>query len=124
MLDQAKATLAKDQALLANAKIELQRYSKLLEQNLTPEQQYATQNSTVAQHEAAGQNDEDVISAAELNVDYASIKSPSQHVIFGWSLTFVVDFDVSLCQIEPTAYSVVEVTSSRVDDGRFKLVFG
>jgi membrane fusion protein, multidrug efflux system len=76
MLDQAKATLAKDQASLANAKTDLQRYSKLLEQNFTPEQQYATQKSTVAEAEAATQNDEAAIKAAQLNVDYASIKSP------------------------------------------------
>jgi multidrug efflux system membrane fusion protein len=75
-LDQAKATLAKDQAALANAKTDLQRYSKLLQQNFTPEQQYATQVSTVAQGVAAGQNDEAAINAAQLNVDYASIKSP------------------------------------------------
>jgi multidrug efflux system membrane fusion protein len=75
-LDQAKATLAKDQASLANAQTDLQRYSKLLEQNFTPEQQYATQKSTVAQAEAADQNDEAAIKAAQLNVDYASIKSP------------------------------------------------
>jgi multidrug efflux system membrane fusion protein len=76
VLDQAKATLAKDQALLANAQTDLQRYSKLLEQNFTPEQQYATQKATVAQDEAAGQDDEAAIKAAQLNVDYASIKSP------------------------------------------------
>jgi membrane fusion protein, multidrug efflux system len=76
VLDQAKATLAKDQAALANAKTDLQRYSKLLAQNFTPEQQYATQVSTVAQDEAAGQNDEAAIKAAQLNVEYASIKSP------------------------------------------------
>src|ERR1700728_3489807 len=76
VLDQAKATLAKDQAALANAKTDLQRYTKLLEQNFTPEQQYATQKSTVAQDVAAGQNDEAAINAAQLNVDYASIKSP------------------------------------------------
>jgi multidrug efflux system membrane fusion protein len=76
LLDQAKATLAKDQAALANAKTDLQRYSKLLQQNFTPEQQYATQVSTVAQAVAAGQNDEAAIKAAQLNVDYASIKSP------------------------------------------------
>ena len=76
VLDQAKATLAKDQALLANAKTDLQRYAKLLTQNFTPEQQYATQKSTVAQDEAATQNDEAAIKAAQLNVDYASIRSP------------------------------------------------
>lgn len=76
VLDQAKATLLKDQASLANAQTDLQRYSKLLAQNFTPEQQYATQKSTVAQGEAADQNDEATIKAAQLNVDYASIKSP------------------------------------------------
>jgi multidrug efflux system membrane fusion protein len=76
VFDQAKATLAKDQASLANAQIDLQRYSKLLEQNFTPEQQYATQKSTVAEAEASTQNDEATIKAAQLNVDYASIKSP------------------------------------------------
>jgi membrane fusion protein, multidrug efflux system len=76
VLDQAKATLAKDQASLANAKTDLQRYSKLLQQNFTPEQQYATQVSAVAQGVAADQSDEAAINAAQLNVDYASIKSP------------------------------------------------
>jgi membrane fusion protein, multidrug efflux system len=76
VLDQAKAALAKDQAALANAQTDLQRYSKLLAQNFTPEQQYETQKSTVAQDEAALQNDEAAIKAAQLNVDYASIKSP------------------------------------------------
>jgi multidrug efflux system membrane fusion protein len=75
-LDQAKATLAKDQASLANARTDLQRYSKLLAQNFTPEQQYATQKSTVAQDEAGSQNDDAAIKAAQLNVDYAAIKSP------------------------------------------------
>jgi multidrug efflux system membrane fusion protein len=75
-LEQAKATLAKDQASLDNARTDLQRYSKLLAQNFAPEQQYATQKSTVAQGEAGSQNDEAAIKAAQLNVDYASIKSP------------------------------------------------
>jgi multidrug efflux system membrane fusion protein len=76
VLDQAKATLAKDQALLANAQTDLQRYAKLLTQNFTPEQQYTTQKATVLQDQAATQNDEAAIKAAQLNVDYASIKSP------------------------------------------------
>jgi multidrug efflux system membrane fusion protein len=76
VLDQAKAALAKDQAALANAQTDLQRYSKLLAQNFTPEQQYETQKSTVAQDQAAVANDEAAINAAQLNVDYAAIKSP------------------------------------------------
>lgn len=75
-LNEAQATLAKDQAALANARVDLQRYSKLLTQHFTPEQQYATQQALVAQDEATVQNDQAKISAAALNVEYASIKSP------------------------------------------------
>ncbi|MGA2127929.1 MAG: efflux RND transporter periplasmic adaptor subunit [Xanthobacteraceae bacterium] len=75
-LDQAKAVLVRDQASLANAQADLQRYAKLLQQSFAPEQQYATQKSTVAQGEASLVADQAVIEAAQANVDYASIKSP------------------------------------------------
>ncbi len=75
-LDQAKAALVRDQAALANAQIDLERYQKLLAQNYAPEQQYATQKSTVAQGHATETSDQAVVAAAELNVEYASIKSP------------------------------------------------
>ncbi|WP_245257397.1 efflux RND transporter periplasmic adaptor subunit [Methylocapsa acidiphila] len=75
-LDQAKAVLAKDQAALVNAEADLQRYSKLLKREFTPEQQYTTQKSTVAQNTATIENDQTQIDAAALNVEYASIKSP------------------------------------------------
>ena len=75
-LDQAKANLTRDQATLANAKTDLERYSNLLKRNFTPEQQVATQKTTVAQGEAAGQSDLAAIQAAQLNVDYAALRSP------------------------------------------------
>ncbi len=75
-LDQAKANLARDQALLSNAKVDLTRYSNLLKRNFTPEQQVATQQTTVAQDEAMGQADQAAIEAAKLNVDYAALRSP------------------------------------------------
>jgi len=75
-LDQARAVLAKDRAALANAQTDLQRYGKLLTRNITPEQQYTTQKSTVAQADATLQNDQAQVEAAELNVGYASITSP------------------------------------------------
>ena len=75
-LDQARAVLAKDQAALANAKIDLQRYAKLLKENSGVEQQWATQKALVAEDEATVQTDQALIEAAELNVEYASITSP------------------------------------------------
>ncbi len=75
-LAQAKANLSKDQAALANAQVDLQRYAKLLTQNFAPEQQYATQKALVDQNQATIQADQAAIRAAALNVDYASIHSP------------------------------------------------
>lgn len=76
VLAQAKANLARDQATLANAKVDLGRYSSLLKRNFAPEQQFATQNTTVQQSQAAVQNDEAGVQAAQLNVEYASLRSP------------------------------------------------
>ncbi|SRR5579871_48676 len=80
-LDQAVATLAKDQANLANARADLERYAKLLKQSFAPEQQYATQKATVAQDEAIVRSDQAAIDAAKLNVEYASIRSPVDGII-------------------------------------------
>ena len=68
-LNQAKANLLRDEAALANAKIDLARYAELLKHDYAPEQQVATQQTTVSQDEAASQGAEAAIEAAQLNVD-------------------------------------------------------
>ena len=75
-LDQAKASLTRDAASLGNAKVDLGRYADLLKRNFSPEQQVATQRTTVAQDEAALQADTAMIQAAQLNLDYAALRSP------------------------------------------------
>ena len=50
-LEQAEGQLARDQATLDNARVDLDRYQKLLAQNAIPEQQLATQKAAVAQDE-------------------------------------------------------------------------
>jgi membrane fusion protein, multidrug efflux system len=75
-LDQAKATLARDQASLENAKADLQRYSTLLQKQFAPEQQVATQQTLVNTSQAALGIDQALIEAAQLNLDYATLKSP------------------------------------------------
>ena len=80
-LDQAKATLARDQANLKNAQADLARYAQLLQKNFAPEQQYATQQATVEEDEATIQNDQAAIDAAKLNVEYASIRSPIDGIV-------------------------------------------
>ena len=53
-LDQAKAKKAQDEATLANAKLDLQRYSTLAKQSFATQQQLDTQNALVNQlHRAA-----------------------------------------------------------------------
>ncbi len=51
-LDMAQATLAHDQALLNNAKVDLDRYQGLVKTDAIPDQQLDTQTALVAQYEA------------------------------------------------------------------------
>src|SRR6202050_1126684 len=75
-LDQAAGQLNPDQAALANAKVDLERYKTLLAQNSVSDQTYATQVATVAQDEATVATDRANLEAAQLNLDYCRITSP------------------------------------------------
>jgi multidrug efflux system membrane fusion protein len=75
-LEQAQGQLARDQALLDNANVDLSRYAGLLKQNAIPEQQYATQKALVAQDEGVVKSDQGQINAAKLNLTYCHIASP------------------------------------------------
>ena len=75
-LTQAEGQLARDQAVLANARLDLGRFKDLLAQGLIPQQQYDAQISTVAQAEAATKTDQGLIDAAKLNLTYARITAP------------------------------------------------
>lgn len=75
-LDQAKGNLQRDQAQLANARIDLTRYQGLLTENLVSHQQYDTQGALVKQFEAAIVTDQAAVEAAQLNLDYCRITSP------------------------------------------------
>ena len=75
-LDQAQGQLKRDQALLANAKIDLARYKTLLAQESVSDQTYATQVSTVAQDEATVAFDQAAVESAQLNLGYCRITSP------------------------------------------------
>lgn len=75
-LEQAQGALARDVALLANAKIDLQRYETLYKQDSIAEQQLATQRATVLQDEGTVKTDQAAIDAAKLNLVYCHITSP------------------------------------------------
>jgi membrane fusion protein, multidrug efflux system len=73
-LDQAKAKKAQDQANLANANLDLQRYTKLGE--FATRQQTDTQRSTVAQLTAQIASDDAAIFNAQTQLGYTSVKAP------------------------------------------------
>jgi membrane fusion protein, multidrug efflux system len=76
MLDQAEGTLAHDQALLENAKVDQQRYEVLVKQDAIPTQQLDTQKALVAQYEGNIKQDVANINNAKLQLVYAKITAP------------------------------------------------
>jgi multidrug efflux system membrane fusion protein len=72
--DQAKAKKAQDEANLANANLDLQRYTKLGE--FATRQQTDTQRSTVQQLTAQIAADDAAIFNAQTQLDYTQVKSP------------------------------------------------
>ncbi|PZW46804.1 multidrug efflux system membrane fusion protein [Humitalea rosea] len=75
-LDQAVATKAQHAAQLANARLDLQRYTQLVRSNGASQQTLDTQRATVAQFEAQVQYDQATIDNAQAQLDYTTIRSP------------------------------------------------
>jgi multidrug efflux system membrane fusion protein len=75
-LDQAIAKKAMDEALLGNARIDLERYAKLTATNSASRQQYDTQKALVAQLEAQVQADVGAIENAKAVLSYTRIVAP------------------------------------------------
>ena len=75
-LDQVVAAKERDEALLANANIDLQRYKELAAQKAIPKQQLDTQIALVAQYAATVKNDQAQIDFAAVQLDYTTITSP------------------------------------------------
>jgi multidrug efflux system membrane fusion protein len=75
-LDQAKGALAKDEASLANAKLDLKRYQALFAQNATSQQTLATQQALVRSDEGVIVSDKANVETAAINLGYTRIVSP------------------------------------------------
>ncbi|WP_421991317.1 efflux RND transporter periplasmic adaptor subunit [Roseococcus sp.] len=73
---QAEAKLAQDQAVLANSRLDLQRYIDLSRSNGASRQQLDTQRALVAQNEALVQADQAAIDTARIQLDFTTIRSP------------------------------------------------
>jgi multidrug efflux system membrane fusion protein len=75
-LDQAIAKKAQDEATLANARIDLERYTKLVASNSVARQQLDTQKATVAQLEALVNLDQAAMDNARAILQYTTITAP------------------------------------------------
>lgn len=75
-LRNAQGTLAKDQALLQTARLDLQRYQTLLSQDSIAKQQVDTQASLVKQYEGAVKSDQANVDTYKLDLTYARITAP------------------------------------------------
>jgi multidrug efflux system membrane fusion protein len=75
-LRNAQGTLARDQALLQTARLDLQRYQTLLSQDSIAKQQVDTQASLVKQYEGAVKSDQANVDTYKLDLAYARITAP------------------------------------------------
>jgi multidrug efflux system membrane fusion protein len=74
--DQAVATKAKDEATLANARLDLDRYTRLVATNAINKQQLDTQRALVAQLEAQVNADQAAIDNARAILSYTDVIAP------------------------------------------------
>ena len=75
-LTQVEGQLAHDQAVLAEAKIDLERYKQALDRNAIAKQQYDDQEQVVLQDEGTVKNDEGQLANAKVNLIYTHITAP------------------------------------------------
>ncbi len=75
-LAQAKGTLAKDEADLANARKDAARYAKLAAKDYVARQTYDTQVASVRKLEGTVAADKAAVRSAELDLEYTSITAP------------------------------------------------
>lgn len=75
-LDQAKAKKIQDEAQLANAQRDLDRYQQLAKESFASRQQLDGQRAMVAQLTAAIAGDAAAVESAQTQVDYTTIKAP------------------------------------------------
>jgi multidrug efflux system membrane fusion protein len=75
-LDQALAQRAKDEALLANAQRDMDRYLLLAPQDLASKQTVDTQRATLAQAQAQLKSDDATIENARTQLSYTTITAP------------------------------------------------
>ncbi|MCX4177723.1 MULTISPECIES: MdtA/MuxA family multidrug efflux RND transporter periplasmic adaptor subunit [Paraburkholderia] len=100
-LENAQGTLARDQALLQTARLDLKRYQTLLSQDSIASQQVDTQASLVRQYEGTVKSDQANVDTFKLDLVYARITAP-------------VSGRVGLRQVDPGNYVTPSLTNGIV----------
>ena len=77
-LTQAEGQLERDQALLKNALVDVDRYQAAYSKNAIPKQQLDTQVATVRQYEGIVKNDQGIVDNAKLQLVYCRITAPTE----------------------------------------------
>src|SRR5258708_6867602 len=75
-LDQMQGQLLRDQALLRNAEVDLQRYKTLVAQDSIARQQLDTQDALVRQYQGTVKADQAIVDNARLNLAYCHVVPP------------------------------------------------
>lgn len=80
-VDQVKAQLAKDQAVLAQAQTNLNRYQRLQQQNSIAAQQAEDQSYVVQQNQATVALDQANVDAANINLGFTRVTAPFDGIV-------------------------------------------
>jgi len=109
-LTQAEGQMARDQALLKNAQLDVQRYRVLVAQDSIAKQQLDTQEALVRQYEGAVKVDQGQIDSAKLQLFYCHITAPiggrvGLRLVDPGNITHVTDANglVVITQLQPIA---------------------
>jgi multidrug efflux system membrane fusion protein len=80
-LQQMQGNLKRDQALLADAKLDLKRYEGLVKEDSIAEQQLDTQRALVDQYTGTIESDEGQLKTAQVNLTYTKIVAPATGIV-------------------------------------------
>lgn len=75
-LAQARGNLRRDQALLADARLDLKRFEELITEDSIAQQQLDTQRALVDQYTGTVESDQAMVNSAQVNLQYTHIVSP------------------------------------------------
>lgn len=113
-LDQAKGQLARDEAQLAGARVDLERYRASLDRNATAKQTYDDQEALVHQLQGTVQFDRGVMESARVNLDYTNIISPVNGTVVARNIT--IGQTVAASFQTPTLFLIAtDLTQMQVD---------